>query len=142
MLYAEECWVGATIIKALQRDADPEHGKRLAESARTAGWRVSRVESVRAALEELSSPPGKTAIFLLDEEAPLDTEAQLERAREEQVQQIVFILGDHLGFGPALRNSFVAHFGARLSHLGTVPLLTSQCITIINHLVDGVHNSA
>ncbi len=50
-------------------------------------------------------------------------------------EDAVFILGDHLGL-PVKEESFVTRFPHEKISLGTTAYLASQCITIINYILD------
>ena len=138
LLYPEERWVGATLRKALARHANPALGERWKDSARTAGWHLRDVESVKEALEGLFAEPG-TCGLLLAEDGPHDALAELEVAREAGAKRVVFVLGDHFGLDARMRADLLRGFPSlRAVSLGPVPMLSSQCITVMNYLADRV----
>jgi len=83
MMYAEEVWVAATFRKAVQRFSDPVLGKTWANSARTAGWRLSRCESVEEALEDVTQDGEQSVTLILSDAAKECAEDALQELSAE-----------------------------------------------------------
>mmetsp|Transcript_53309 Transcript_53309/g.173321 ORF Transcript_53309/g.173321 Transcript_53309/m.173321 type:complete len:169 (+) Transcript_53309:330-836(+) len=112
-LEEEEQWVSTTLAQLLKVTRDAHECVRSSSStdtARLAGWHWSSVVSLKQALERLLAPskvigrPAKQEqpiprLFLLSEDADTTVREALEEARADGAQQLVFVLGDHKGFG-------------------------------------------
>merc|ERR1712232_32496 len=73
-------------------------------------------------------------IFVLQEDAPALLRDEL--ARLDGSELLVFIIGDNMGLRPYQVNHLSEIFGATVVELGSTPLFTSHCISIVQHLVD------
>jgi len=149
-LEEEEQWVSTTLAQLLRVTRDAHECVRSSsstDSARLAGWHWSSVVSLKQVLERLLAPskvigrPAKQEqpiprLFLLSEDADATAQEALEEARADGAQQLVFVLGDHKGFGRGPVETLVSAWGAKEVTLGPTPLLTSQCITVLNWEMD------
>ncbi|CAJ1448280.1 unnamed protein product, partial [Effrenium voratum] len=100
------------------------------------GWQRWQEASMKSLLLKLhpSGAEGRR-LFLLEEDAKLDVEEALMQLPPE-VEQLTFIVGDHIGMRPVAHGRLVSDFGAQPVRLNCPPLLTSQCITLLQFLTD------
>lgn len=152
MLCPDEQWVGATLAQLVsangRREAaaddaadDAAVGKHSLRGGlreeRVAGWCFGEVASLRQLMEDLIAPaPKATRIFVLREDGEQSARVALQEAHAEGAERLVFVLGDHVGLRPAACGRLVDDYGARAVTLGETPLLTSHCITVLQHLAD------
>ncbi len=99
-----------------------------ASKGRNPGIRVRR-QSFQELISELAA---KGRFFYILHEKGKDIEGV------ELSEDAVFVLGDHLGL-PAKEEGFVTRFPHEKISLGRISYLSSQCITIINYILDRYH---
>eukprot|EP00434_Breviolum_minutum_P035890 symbB.v1.2.031787.t1/scaffold3728.1/size51370/2 len=118
--------------------------KHLLQQQTVPGWRCWEEASMRSLLlkllKDLQVGGGKSVrLFVLQEEAAETAEealAQLAVQPKVHVDHVIFVIGDHIGLRPMAFGRLVNDFGAKAVSLPTAPLLTSQCITVLQYLVD------
>lgn len=124
----------------LEERPTAERLKQLLQQQSVPGWRSWEEASMRSLLLKLlkDEPRGKRArLFVLQEDAAETAEEALSRlAAEPEVDHLIFVVGDHIGLRPMAVGRLVSDFGAEAVQLPTAPLLTSQCITVLQYLVD------
>lgn len=79
---------------------------------------------------------GETRLLVLREDARRTSREELQAARSEGAQRLVFVLGDHKGLKPPALGRIVADYGGRAVTMGPTPLLTSQCISALHYEMD------
>lgn len=143
MLCPDEAWVASTLAQILSISYPATTIDRAGlhlRAKRTVGWRMYQESSLRSLLKCVlpltSSDPNCFRLFVLREDAQIGLGEALRKCREEPVRKLVFVIGDHVGLRPAACGRLVTDFKAQEVSLGTTPLLTSHCISIIQFLVD------
>lgn len=135
------------IAKRLSLVLDPsEKDEKVKENCR--GWSAFEVESLRNLLIQLGLKPreqinnlprrqaiGAPRVYVLHEDATTLMRDELQRIADKP-DKLIFIVGDHRGLGPYHVNYLVEEFGALPVRVGTTGLLTSHCVTVLQHLVD------
>ncbi|CAJ1350727.1 unnamed protein product [Effrenium voratum] len=126
MMYADEIWVAATFLKALQRFNDPALGSTWAKSARTAGWRLCEDPKV------LQDTGEGTVVLLLKDTAEESVEDVLQGLRDrENLSRLIILPEDSLDDDSQRR------LNARPVRLNG-PWSTPQRVVIMNYLLDGI----
>lgn len=150
MLSSDEQYVGLMLAQVLADCGSAGKPSMAAkkELGQLQGWSHHKVASLRellegvlgegpsAALPPPSPPRGTTRLLVLREDAPRSARSELELARADGVDRLVFVLGDHVGLRPIALGRLVTEFGGRAVTLGETHLLTSQCISVLQFLVD------
>eukprot|EP00439_Symbiodinium_sp_Y106_P023967 s1711_g2.t3 len=103
-------------------------------------------ESLRSLLHRVLEARGRSRLLVLREDAPADASEELTFVRgfrhlalaaaDEGLEHLVVVVGDHIGLRPVAMGRLVSDFGASAISLGPTPLLTSQCISILQYLLD------
>jgi len=111
--------------------------KRLLEGEEEPGWSCWEEESLRSLLHRVLEARGRSRLLVLREDAPADASEELAlAAADEGLEHLVVVVGDHIGLRPVAMGRLVSDFGASAISLGPTPLLTSQCISILQYLLD------
>lgn len=107
------------------------------------GWKLWNVASLRELVSSVHRPPGanllgkrNSLLLVLTEDAKVPARDALAEAYDAGIDRIIFVLGDHIGLRPAASDLLATDFGALRVHLGQTPLLTSQCISVLQFLAD------
>mmetsp|Transcript_28209 Transcript_28209/g.63619 ORF Transcript_28209/g.63619 Transcript_28209/m.63619 type:complete len:276 (+) Transcript_28209:28-855(+) len=113
--------------------------QRTLRGAEEPGWYLSEEESMRKLLLRVLKSRGPSLLMALREDSPVHASEEIARlsdADSADIQHLVIVVGDHIGLRPVASGRLVADFGAKPVTLGPTALLTSQCISILQYLLD------
>jgi tRNA pseudouridine-54 N-methylase len=102
------------------------------------GWSVHDGDSLQARLEWLHAARAGGPPLVLHEQGSMPVVDALRRsafAADSSGGAVTLVMGDHMGF-TAEEEAVLERGGGLRTALGDLPLLTSQCITIVNWLID------